>query len=320
MLEDHAIKYLDEFIILADTGNYDRAADQLFLSKSALTKHIKNLEKSFGEPLFSVSGHRMVLTEQGQFLLAYAQRFVDLDNEYKRELSKFRADKSKEVRIAVSAFLNCDHMVNMLWDHFSETHEDYHLSTDEYHVDSLGTDQLFAMDYELVFSLSDTTDCQQYNCYNWAGSTLSAVLPLSHPLAGRKKIAISDLADDSFVLFPKETSMHRYIVDLCRKAGFEPKVSFTIFGETNVVELVSSSLGVSIASDNELKVPAYHEQAAIIPLDPPPKIYLNLYYRKDVPLSPAAEAFLDYAVDMHETHENDIPYYGPEVGVENVFF
>ncbi len=320
MLEDHAIKYLNEFVTLADTGNYDRAADQLYLSKSALTKHIRDLENSFGEPLFSVSGHKLALTEPGQFLLAYAQRFVNLDNEYKTELNQFRADKSKEVRIAVSAFLNCDHMVNMLWDHFSETHEGYHLSTDEYHIDSLSIDHLFAMDYELVFSLSDTPECEQYNCYNWAESTMSAILPFSHPLADREAISLSDLADESFILFPKETSMHRYIVELCHRAGFDPKVSFTIYGKANLVELVSSSLGVSIASDNELKVPSFHEKVAVIPLNPPSKIYLNLYYRKDVPLTPAAETFLNYAIDMHETHENDIPYYGPEVGVENVFF
>ncbi len=320
MLEDHTIKYLNEFVVLSEIGNYDRAADELYLSRSALTKHIKELENSFGQPLFTLSGHKLELTEPGQFLLAYAQRFVNLDREYTEALGKFRADKANEVRIAVSAFLNCDHMVNMLWDHFSETHPGYHLSTDEYHIDSLNIEHLFAMDYELVFSLSEAPDSEKYHCFTWAESGLSAILPFSHPLASRASIQVNELADDPFILFPKDTSMHRFIVSLCRKSGFDPKVSFTIHGKANLVELVSSSLGVSIASDNELKDPAIHEHVAVVPLEDSPSIYLNLYYRKDVPLTAAAQSFLDYAIEMHETHENDIPYYGPEVGVENVFF
>lgn len=93
---------------------------------------------------------------------------------------------------------------------------------------------------------------------------------------------------------------------------------FTIHGNTNLVELVSAGLGVSLSTWNETRNPLFQEQAAIVPLDPPVRIYLNLYCQKCHTLSPPAKAFFQYAKNMHQTHANAIPFYGPEVGVEDL--
>ncbi len=320
MLDNNAVKYLDDFIVLAEIGNYERAADILYLSKSALNKHIKTLETYVGLPLFANSGHRLVLTEAGRFFLDYARRFTDLDEEFENALTKFKQDCNNEVRVAVSSFMNCDHMVNMLWDHFSSSHPECHLITDEYHIDYLNPDHLFAMGYEIVFSVSSSPDNSKYHTFTWASCDLDAILPLDHPLASHKSVQLSELKDETFILVPIGTWMYTYIVALCQKAGFNPHVCFTIQGSSSMAELISASLGVSIAADNELHAPQLLSRVAVIPLDPAVSVYLNLYYQKDRPMTPAAASFLNYMLQIHETHEKDIPFYGPEVGVENIFF
>lgn len=320
MLENDAVKYLNDFVVLAKYGNYQHAADALYLSKSSLTNHIKILECSLRHKLFIASGHKLTLTEFGNFLYDYALRFLSLDSEYEEACSVFERESLSEVRIAVSSFMNCDHMVNMLWDHFSKDYPQYHLSTGEFHMGSLSPEELFTMGYELIFALSSSPNNNQYHCYSWAESTMVAILPLSHPLAKRESIRLGELSDESFILFPVDYSMHQFIAGLCQKEGFQPKVRFTIHGNTNLIELVSAGLGVSMSTYNETRNPFFLEKTAIIPLDPPANVYLNLYYQKKHTLSPPAKAFFEYAKNMHQTHKNDIPFYGPEVGVENVFF
>lgn len=201
MLENNAVKYLNDFVVLAKHGNYQNAADALYLSKSCLANHIKILECAVGHKLFVASGHKLILTDFGSFLYGYARRFIALDQEYEHACSQFEHESLSEVRISVSCFMNCDHMVNMLWDHFVKKYPQYHLATGEFHRGCISPDDLFAMGYELVFDLSPSPANSLYHCYSWAESTIVAILPFSHPLAGRESIRLGELADESFILF-----------------------------------------------------------------------------------------------------------------------
>ena len=42
------LKYLCEFLVIAELGNFTLASDELFTSQSSLSKHIKSLEKELG--------------------------------------------------------------------------------------------------------------------------------------------------------------------------------------------------------------------------------------------------------------------------------
>ncbi|MCC8047456.1 MAG: LysR family transcriptional regulator [Clostridiales bacterium] len=320
MLDNNTIKYLNDFITLADAGNYTKACDRLYLSKSTLAKHIKDLETSLGHKLFAASGHKLVLTDFGKFFRDYADRFVALDQEYEQARAAYDEDASSEVRVAVSPHMNCDHMMNMLWDHFVPWYPQYHLATVEYPAAILSMEDLFAMGYELVFGLSWSKAKSGCGCFPWAESTLIAVLPLTHTLAGREEIRLDELKGESFILPPRDTALHQMAVACCKEAGFEPHVNFTIQGNTNLVDLVAGNVGVSLSTANDLPADVYSDRAALVPLSPARPIYLNLYYRKDQALSISARTFFDYAKLIHRDHQKDIPYYGPEVGVENPFF
>jgi hypothetical protein len=58
----------------------------------------------------------------------------------------------------------------------------------------------------------------------------------------------------------------------------------------------------------------------MVEIEPSPPVYPNLYSRKDQPLSKAAQTFLDYAIEIHDNHSNDIPYLGPEADLGDIYF
>ncbi|VUX15208.1 Hca operon transcriptional activator [Streptococcus pasteurianus] len=47
------LEHLYEFAVLAESKNFSEAAEKLFISQSALSKHIKSLEQELGVPLFN---------------------------------------------------------------------------------------------------------------------------------------------------------------------------------------------------------------------------------------------------------------------------
>ena len=63
------LNYIREFVVLANTCNYMEAAEQLFISQSALSRHIKNLEEELGVSLFDRSTRSVTLNAFGMLFL-----------------------------------------------------------------------------------------------------------------------------------------------------------------------------------------------------------------------------------------------------------
>lgn len=318
MFNNDFIKYIHEFIVLTEVGNYLYASEELFISESNLSRHIKSLEQDLGYELFRRSPRKLELTDYGQMFLEYARRFDALNAEFRQAHLDYENQAASTVKLAVAHSMNCDHIVNMLSDHFWEHYPQYHISTGEFSR-TVSLEQTFAMGYELVFALDDKPTSDEYFCYPWATDHLLAILPLNHPLAKETSLNLSMLSKDTFLLFPEKTFLYRVSRDLCEKAGFVPKVDFTIHGTSNLAALVSEGVGVSLTTSSDILAVNHHD-VSMVKIDPSPLVYLNLYYRKNHPLSKVAKTFLDFAIDIHKNHSGDIPYMGPEGEIGNIYF
>ena len=62
-------------------GGFNRAAEQVGRSQSAVSQQIHKLEERIGQPLFAKRGRALALTEAGETVLTYARRIVELNDE-----------------------------------------------------------------------------------------------------------------------------------------------------------------------------------------------------------------------------------------------
>lgn len=72
---------LRAFVTVADVGGVTRAAGLLHLSQSAVSMQLKRLEESIGQPLFDRAGRSIELTGEGEQLLSYARRMLELNDQ-----------------------------------------------------------------------------------------------------------------------------------------------------------------------------------------------------------------------------------------------
>lgn len=96
------------FLTVAETKNFTRAAELLYVTQSTITTRIKNLEKMLGKDLFKRTNRRVELTLTGQILLPYIQRSVELMEKCQMTA---RLDPLYEERLVVGS-------VHSLWDYF----------------------------------------------------------------------------------------------------------------------------------------------------------------------------------------------------------
>ena len=88
---------------------------------------------------------------------------------------------------------------------------------------------------------------------------LMAVLPESHPSAGRRSLELSSLAPDRFVSYPSTPPSNMYLLTLsaCEQSGFVPTISHEVAEIASMVSLVAAGLGVAVvsASVRHLRIP-----------------------------------------------------------------
>jgi DNA-binding transcriptional LysR family regulator len=75
------VDQLRTFIAIAETGSFTRAAEVVHKTQAAVSMQMKRLEERIERPIFARDGRASKLTEDGQRLLDYARRIVNLNME-----------------------------------------------------------------------------------------------------------------------------------------------------------------------------------------------------------------------------------------------
>jgi DNA-binding transcriptional LysR family regulator len=90
------------FLLVADYEHMTRAALDLALTQPAVSRTINGLERETGVPLFERQGRRIVLTNAGRIVQAYARRIIALERELEESLMALLDIEAGEVIISAS--------------------------------------------------------------------------------------------------------------------------------------------------------------------------------------------------------------------------
>lgn len=77
---------LRSFVAVADSGGFGKAAESLAMTQPAMSQQMRRLEELIGRPLFQRDGRKLVFTANGELLLGYARRILELNDDVHRRL------------------------------------------------------------------------------------------------------------------------------------------------------------------------------------------------------------------------------------------
>lgn len=112
-IEQLNFHHLFYFWRVAKLGHLTRAAAELHTSQSAVSAQIRQLEDRIGEPLFSREGRRLLLTDTGQLVLAYADNIFGLSQELLGRLEG-RSEGITRLRVGSVATLSRNYQENWI--------------------------------------------------------------------------------------------------------------------------------------------------------------------------------------------------------------
>ncbi|RPD49983.1 LysR family transcriptional regulator [Hymenobacter sediminis] len=85
--------------------SFTKAAQELYITQPAITKHIRELERTYGQRLFERRGNRVSLTEAGTLLLAHADEVAQLHQQLTEQLHNLHGEAAGRLRLGASTTL-----------------------------------------------------------------------------------------------------------------------------------------------------------------------------------------------------------------------
>jgi DNA-binding transcriptional LysR family regulator len=233
------------FITVAEEQNFSRAAERLNIAQPPLSQQIRNLEDELGFQLFDRSQRQLQLTQAGQWFLERAYRIFNQLETAKEEARKISRGETGQLVVGYVnfAFLTLAiEIIKVFRSNFPEvklvlrellTAEQFKaLPVSE--ID-LGIAFMPVKDEGLAFEVI-------------SHDKFVAVLPESHRMAGQPYVHLEELADDQFIMMPRQTKsvFSDKVLGMCHQAGFVPKVSQEIIQMSSGLSMVAAGVGVGI--------------------------------------------------------------------------
>lgn len=284
------IRFLQEFITLAEICNYQEAAEILHVSQSSLTKHIQRLEAEVGVQLFDRTTRSVRLNEYGESFYTGSKAIVEQYHQAMHNLTEIKRRKENKITVGFSPALGQYGIIEAIAD-FSRLYPDY---SDEIIETRATENDLLSGRCDFIFAQENAFSNPRIRRIVFKHDSLAIIFPENHPLAKEDYVTANRLRYEKFIVHrPSDgiTELEREaLLKRCRDAGFEPNITATVAFSTNVVRMVSKKEGCTAM----FKVHApYMPGIKAVPLSPEVPFVLCCFYLRDSKLNDAQQAFLD---------------------------
>ena len=234
---------------LARCGTMAAAAEALFLTPSAVSQQIAQLEEEAGVELTERIGRGVRLTPAGHALVGYAERVMVVLDEARSELAELRREIAGELRVAAfpsiaSAVL--PETIKALQDAYPRLE----IVLEEFDpIEGLTALRSWRTDVALIDDLSVVVGDSQESVgvVQVAEDALYVAVAADHALSNRPSVSVADLRNETWAIESTWSGFGDVVTNLCRRAGYEPKVNAKCRGSEMVEAMVASGCSVSIA-------------------------------------------------------------------------
>lgn len=283
------IKYIQEYIALVDTMNFSKAAEKLYITQPALSRHIAAIEEEMGAKLLERTTRSVAVTPAGKAVYDSFQEMLRSYSIAREKVSDLSAGRSGALKISSPYYWTEDHtepVVERFLEEiplcdvklFSCQPQDGLIDIEEHRTDIL-----------ISTPFSDLNDSIRRVFFKT--EPLAVVCRTDHPLAGRTSMKLEEIRDDSIISLDFRHSVfedyNAMVLSLLEKRNIYP----TDFTYTQQVDTVGLSLrkhgGVSIVPYGVrhmdrayLSVIPLEDEDCMIPM------YLYYHFENDNPMIP----------------------------------
>jgi len=291
------IKHLLTFQKVARSGNVSVAATELFLSQSATSIQLANLEAAVGTKLISRAGRGVRLTDAGQKLLVLSERMLTLWQEISDEMESYLGDFSGTLRIG--AVTTAEYWLPHVLVNFVNSHPSVKLklqvANKEEIVRSMAADEI-----DLAVMGNPPEDIKVI-AQSFANNPTAFLASPQHPLMQQPSVSMEMLANARMLVREKGSGARASLEHIFKAEGLKLQIGSELSSNESIKQMCIAGLAPAYLS---LHSCALEMRAGLLAVLPLPNNPLNrrwfVVHTQSKALSRVASVFMAHLIDQGE--------------------
>lgn len=244
---DLSLREIECFLAVAEEGSFTAASRRLHLAQPPITRHVRTLETKIGCTLFTRTPTGARLTEAGRVFFEQTQGIPQRLTAAATAAQVRQASGLQTLRIGFISAVMSEQLETTLAA-FRQRQPTTRLMLHDLPPD----DQLRALESgELdggFIGVAPDKAHHQLSFTTWHTEELVALLPATHPLAGKKTLHLAELKDEPFIAVSgtAASAYSNLLQSTFRKANVRPRIALTTPRAQAVALMVAAGSGISI--------------------------------------------------------------------------
>ncbi|WP_020666451.1 LysR family transcriptional regulator [Amycolatopsis nigrescens] len=286
------LRQLEYFVAVAEEANFTRAAAKVHVAQPGVSAQIRRLERELGQPLLDRSGRAVRLTEAGAAVLPYARAAIAAVSGARLTVDELTG--LTRGRVAVGMVSSCASLgMPGVLAGFHQRHPGVEITLSEGNSDELLAGLRSGGLDVAVVGLAGAAP-PGIGTQVLVDEPLAAAVGPDDPLAGRQVVSLAALGERALMTLPRGTGVRASLDAGCAAAGLRPTIAFEASDPNVLADLAARGLGVAVLPESLARSRPGELHAVTIDR-PRLRGRLELAWRTDGPVSPAATAFLGHA-------------------------
>lgn len=237
------IRHLRLIKEVAETKSLTKAKDALFLSQSALSHQLKEIETELGTSLFHRVNKQLILTNAGKMVLDSAERVLSDIEQTELSIKKYISGHTGNLRLATQCY-TCYHWLPSLMVDFKKEFPNVEI---EIFLDDNSDveDQILQgkIDIAVIYETSERAKVKYHELFR---DEVFALVPKNHPWTQKPYVVAEDFADQNVIIHSYPLESVSLFSQLLIPENITPKKVMQIQVTEAVVQMVKAGMGVNV--------------------------------------------------------------------------
>ncbi len=237
------IRHLKLIREVAETKSLTKAKDTLFLSQSALSHQLKEIEGQLGTQLFHRVNKQLILTNAGKMVLESAERILKDLERTEMSIKKYVSGTSGTLRLATQCY-TCYHWLPSLMSDFKKEFPNVEIEI-FHNSESDVEDQILdgKIDLAIIYESSDRSNIDYHELFR---DEVFALVPVGHPWTKKPFVEAKDFEGENIIIHSYPLESVSLFSQVLIPEGIKPKRVMQVQVTEAVVEMVKAGMGINV--------------------------------------------------------------------------
>jgi len=238
------VRHLRLIRAIAEEGSVTRAGNRLYLTQSALSHQLRDLETRLGAPVFTRVNKKMLLTSAGQRILVAANEILENLDRVAEDVKRIASNQEGVLRISTECY-TCYHWLPQVLKRFSVEYPGIDVKII---VEATG-DPISAL-LDGIIDVGLTNSARQNHKLRYQPlfrDEFVVIVSREHPFCSKSWISANDFHDQHLLIYSTPED-NRVFQKILVPAGVTPRRVSSVRLTEAIVEMVKAGLGIGILS------------------------------------------------------------------------